>query len=162
LHESKKQLGAALAPVFKSHGYRKRAMTWHRPAEDTIRVFHVEKNRWGENSYDLACAIYLTPLGAESTPPVHRCPIQVGMDHLVPDSEYLDKICDFENRFLKLSQRLDAIVEVVREHAIPWLDQYSSIATLKSLVATPYDILLPKVRIWRYAYDYLRELAGSA
>jgi len=86
VHESKKQLGAALSPLFKQNGYRKRALTWHKPCSDAILVFHAEKNRWGANDYTFHLGIYLSTLGPEVTPPHYRCQVQVRLNRLVPDT----------------------------------------------------------------------------
>ena len=46
-----------MSPLLKQHGYRKRALTWHKPCSDTILVFHAEKNRWGAAGYGVMIGV---------------------------------------------------------------------------------------------------------
>jgi hypothetical protein len=95
MHPSKLQLGAALKPLLKAHGFRKRAMTWHRGGPDTVQVFHFEKDRWGFDDYTFELAIYLKACGDEVTPPYYRCPIQASLDSLVNDRKEFLRISNF-------------------------------------------------------------------
>ena len=162
MHESKKQLGAALSPLLKQHGYRKRALTWHKPYSDTILVFHAEKNRWGADAYTFHLGIYITALGSEATPPHYRCPVQVRLNRLVPDNSELERASNFEDTSLDLADRLPRIVELVASYALPWLAQHSTLPALSALAQCDYDILLPRIQVFRAAYDHLRELDRNA
>src|SRR5258708_5881767 len=106
MHKSKRQLGVALAPLPKAHGYRKRALTWHRKNPDTIQVFHVEKSRWGADDYSFHLAIYLAACGREITPPHYRCPIQVDLVNLVPSPKRFRRLCNFEELSLDSAERV--------------------------------------------------------
>lgn len=158
MHPSKRQLGEALKPLLKEHGYRKRAMTWHRANEFTIQVFHVEKDRWGFDDYGLHFCIYLRARGPELTPPHYRCPIQVMLHNLVPDRMSVLNLCNFEKGSLDPVTRITEIVRLVAEYGLPWLDAHSSVAALKELVGNEYHELVPKVIVFRAEYDYLRAL----
>jgi uncharacterized protein DUF4304 len=158
MHPSKRLLGTALSPLLKSHSFRKRGLTWHRPFQDMIQVFHIDKSRWGADNYSLHLGIYPRTHGREITPPHHRCPIQTNLDNLVRYRKAFWRDCDFEDRSLTLQRRLKKLTRAVEKYAIPWLDAHSSIADLQRLVATDYETLLPKVQVWRDTYDYLRAL----
>jgi hypothetical protein len=156
MHESKKQLGAALSPLLKQHGYLKRSLTWHKACLDTILVFHAEKNRWGANEYSFHLGVYIRRLGVEKTPPHYRCPVQVPLDKLVSNQDELRVVSNFEDNDLPNSQRLSAIVELVDLYALPWLERHSTLGGLTELVQCDYSILLPNVLVFRAAYDHLR------
>jgi hypothetical protein len=158
MHPSKRQLGEALKPLLREHGYRKRAMTWHRANESTIQVFHVEKSRWGFDDYELHFAIYIRALGPEMTPPHYRCPIQVILHHLVPDRMTVLDLCDFEKGSLDPATRITEIVRLVADYGLPWLDAHSSMPALKELVNCEYHKLVPRSMVKLAAYDYLRAL----
>ena len=162
MHESKKQLGLALAPLLKRHGYRKRALTWHKRCLDTVLVFHAEKNRWGAEDYTFHLGVYSRTLGSEATPSFYRCPVQVRLDRLVPDTGELDRASNFEDASLDVVDRLSLITELVASYALPWLEQHSTLASLSALAQRDYDILLPRVQIFRAAYDYLRQIERKA
>ena len=157
MHESKKQLGAALSPLLKQHGYRKRGLTWHKPGSDTVLVFHAEKSRWGADDYTFHLGIYITELGFEATPPHYRCHVQVRLNCLVPDRSELERASNFEDTSLDLADRLPRIIELVASYALPWLEQHSTIPTLSALAQCDYDILLPRILVFRAAYDHLRQ-----
>jgi len=161
MHPSKRQLGEALKPLLRVHGYRKRAMTWHRSNDDTIQLFHVEKDRWGFDDYSFHFAIYIRSRGHELTPPYYRCPIQVMLDQLVPDREKLWSLSNFEKGSWDLDTRLSEIVRLVGDFGLPWLDAHSSITALKDLVRSEHHILLQKMTVFRAEYDYLLRLAGG-
>lgn len=158
MHPSKRQLGSALAPLLKEHSFRKRAMTWHRPLPGMIHVFHVEKDRWGGDSYQFHLAIYLTACGSDLTPPYYRCPIQVRLDTLVQDRKKFLRLSNFEDSSVSLSQRLDLLVAAVREFGIPWLDAHSTMPALQRLVDRDYEKLLAEVLVLGSAFNYLRGL----
>jgi hypothetical protein len=156
MHESRKQLSAALAPLLKSHGYKKRDLSWHKLCSDTVLVFHAEKNRWGFDSYSFHLGIYLLALGSETSPPHYRCHVQINLDRLVPDQLEFEHVCDFKNTSVTVADKLDRIVQFVSAYALPWLDQHSTIAALRRLAECDYATLLPRVQIFRVTYDYLR------
>lgn len=156
MHESKKQVGLAVASLFKQHDYRKRALSWHKQCSDTVLLFHIEKNRWGADVYSFHLGIYLSALGDETTPPHYRCPVQTTLDRLVPDVSQVDRVSNFEDSSVSLSTRLRDIRELVATHALPWLERYSSLSALSELAQSDYEILLPRVLMFRAAYDFLR------
>ena len=158
MHESKKQLGQALSPLLKQHGFKKSAMTWHKRSGEVISVFHVEKNRWGADHYSFHLGAYLRALGSEESPPRHRCPVQTTLDRLVPDRDVLERAADFEDASLGLSDHLAQIVVAVSAYALPWLERYSDVRALTVLMRADYTSLLPRVQVFREAYDYLRRL----
>jgi hypothetical protein len=142
----------------KAHGYRKRALSWHRLNRETIQVFHAEKDRWGFDDYSFHLAIYIRACGRELTPPHYRCPIQTYLDKLVPNAKRLRKLSNFEDPSLDLERRLASIASLVGKYGLPWLDDFSSIQALRRLAKSDYDTLLPKVLIFRDTYDYLHGL----
>ncbi|HEY2586053.1 MAG TPA: DUF4304 domain-containing protein [Tepidisphaeraceae bacterium] len=158
MHDSKKQLSTALSPLLREHGFRRRALTWHKTCTDTILVFHVEKNRWGANRYTFHLGVYIRALGSELTPPHYRCPVQIDLDSLVPDPERLQQASNFEDPSANTADRLSTIVELVASYALPWLEQHSTLRALNALAQGDYDALLPRVRVFRSAHDYLRGL----
>jgi hypothetical protein len=133
----KRQLETALAPALKAAGYRKRALTWHRQSKDTISVFNLQKSQWGDQFY-INCAIYLKALGTEETPPEYRCPVRARMDDLVPDRHRLIALLDFDYQMDGAARR-EEIVGFVVSCALPWLEKYSDIDQLRSLVNTSSD-----------------------
>jgi hypothetical protein len=134
MRDSKRQLGEALAPVLKVAGYRKRALTWHREWKDTISVVNLQKSQWGDQFY-VNCAIYLKALGSEKTPPEYRCQVRTRIDDLVPDQSRLNALLDFEKK-IKEETRLEEIVTLVTSFALPWLEKYSEVEQLRSLVCS--------------------------
>jgi hypothetical protein len=68
----------------------------------------------------------------------YRCPIQASLDYLVPDRKEFLRICNFEDKSLAESDRLIMIAESVPDHAIPWLDAHSTIASLQQLMHSDY------------------------
>jgi hypothetical protein len=158
MHESMMHLSRGLAPVFKERHWRKRALTWHKAEPETVLAFHAEKNRWGANRYSFHCGVYIRALGNESTPPFFRCPVQVTLDRIVPDAAHLERISDFDDESLSLTERIDAITAAVKAHALPWLEAHATLRGLRALVEIDYDELLPQVQVWRTTYDYLREM----
>ena len=162
MHESKRQIGEALSPLLKQHGYQKSALTWHKRGAEVISVFHVEKNRWGADHYSFHLGAYLRALGSEESPPHYRCPVQLTLDQLMPDPDVLERASDFEDTSLGVSDRLSQIVALVSDYALPWLKRYSSMHELKLLMRTDYASLLPRVLVFRETYDYLRSVDQSA
>ena len=158
MHDSKKQIGHALSPLLKQHGFRKSALTWHKRSAEVISVFHVEKNRWGADCYSFHLGAYLRALGSEESPPRYRCPVQTSLDRLVRDPDLLERAADFEDASFGPSDRLSQIVAVVSAYALPWLERYSHVHELTVLMRTDYGSLLPRVQVFREAYDYLRSL----
>ena len=158
VHESKKQLGAALSPLLKQHSYRKRALTWQKLCLDTILVFHAEKNRWGADDYTFHLGVYIRELGPEVTPPHYRCPVQVRLNRLVPDTGELEQVSNFEDTSLDMADRLPRIAGLVASYALPWLEKHSTLPALSALARCDYDILLPRVQVFRAAYDHLQQL----
>jgi hypothetical protein len=156
MHESKKQVGVALAPLLKQNGYLKRALSWHKHCSDTILVFHAEKNRWGADDYSFHLGIYLPALGDENTPPHYRCPVQTTLDRLVPNDSEIHRISNFADSSLDFPTRLRAISELVESYALPWLEEYSSLSALSQLALSDYERLLPRILMFRVAYDFLR------
>ena len=156
MHESKKQISEALAPLFKHHGFRKSALTWHKRGADVISVFHVEKNRWGADRYSFHLGAYLRSFGHEESPPHYRCPVKLTLDGLLPDPRVLDRVSDFEDRSVNVSDRLSQITSLVSAYALPWLERHSGIRELAVLMRSDYTSLLPRVQVSREAYDYLR------
>lgn len=125
-------------------------------------VFHAEKNRWGANEYSFHCGVYLRALGAESTPPCHRCPVQVTLDRLAPDAMYIDRISNVEDPSLSTASRIEAIVGAVQAYALPWLQGHATLRGSMELANVDYDELLSRVVVWRAAYDCLATLRRSA
>ena len=158
MHESKRQLGAALAPLLKQWGYSKRALTWHKPCLDTILVFHAGKSRWGTDDYSFHLGVYLRALGPEGAPPHHRCQVQVGFERLVPVAEQLQQASNFADPSLDPAERLSRCVQLVACEALPWLERHSALQILSELAQCEYQALLPRVLVFRPAYDYLRQL----
>uniref|UniRef100_UPI003783FF13 DUF4304 domain-containing protein n=1 Tax=Prosthecobacter sp. TaxID=1965333 RepID=UPI003783FF13 len=159
MHESKKQISAALSPLLKEHGYKKRALTWHRLCPDAVLTFHVEKNRWGADQYSCHMGIYIRQMGIETSPPHFRCQIRTQLDRIVTDVETIDEALNFEGISLEQSVRISRIVEAVNTHALPWLEQHSTLTALVNLTRCDYDKLLPRILIYRAAYDHLRQIA---
>jgi hypothetical protein len=125
-------------------------------------VFHAEKNRWGADDYTFHLGIYIRELGPEATPPHYRCPVQVRLDRLVPDDSELERASNFEDTSFDIADRLPRIVELVASYALPWLEQHSTLLALSALAQCDYDILLPRVQVFRAAYDRLRQLDRNA
>jgi hypothetical protein len=159
--ELTRQLTLALAPVFKRRGWRKQSLNWFRTEADTILVFHAGRNRWGANRYSFTCGVYLKALGSESTPPFYRCPVQAPLFNIAPDRDLVERLENFDDPSLSTSERLIGIASVVDSVAVPWLEQHSTLAGLRTLVSVPYDDLLPRVHVWRAPYDYLRSGAAN-
>lgn len=159
MHESKGLISAALIALMKTNGYRKRKLTWHKQTTDTILVFHVEKNRWGANRYDIELGIYLRSLGEELTPPINRCQIQPIFEKLVPDMYEYRQACDFDYPSFTTEDRLERVKKYVSDVALPWLDNHSTLPALQQLVQNDYQSLFSQILIIRATYDYLRGTA---
>lgn len=159
MHESKSQISAVLTTLMKTNGYRKRNLSWHKQTADTILVFHIEKNRWGANQYDIEMGIYLRSLGDELTPPIFRCQIQPFFEKIVPDVYEYRQVCDFEYPSFTTVERLERIKGYASEIALPWLDSHSTLPALKLLAQKDYQSLSPHILFIRATYDYLREVA---
>ncbi|HYE68676.1 MAG TPA: DUF4304 domain-containing protein [Anaerovoracaceae bacterium] len=158
MHESKRQIGIALAPIMKANGYHKRGLTWHKQQPDTILVFHGEKSRWGADQYSFECGIYLRSLGDDLTPLYYRCHIRANLENLVPDKYECRQICDFEYGSFTVPERLDRIAEYVSTVALPWLDSYATLPSLRQL-AQDYQKVYPRVIIWIDVLSFLQNVA---
>ena len=159
MHESKHQIEVALAPVIKAHDYRKRRLTWYKSCPGTILIFHCEKNRWGANSYSFFTGICLNCVEQERIPLYYQCPILADLDKLVPNKFELRQFGDFDYQLsIAAIERISLLVELISVYALPWLESHSTLSQLSELAQADYELLLPKVRIFRHTYDYLRQL----
>lgn len=161
MHESKWQIGLVLAPIMKANGYRKKGLSWHKQHPDTILVFHVGKSRWGANRHSLECGIYLRRLGDDLKPLHYYCHIRANLENLVPDKYEFRQICDFEYGTFTVAERLDRITNYVSTIALPWLDSYATLPSLRQL-AQDYQIIFPCVIIGLDVLFFLEKVAPGA
>jgi purine nucleoside permease len=82
--------------------------------------------------------------------------VQVDLDTLVPDPKSLLRALNFEDSSVSIADRTSRITESVTSYALPWLENHSTLQALTALAQEDYDTLLPRVRVFRSAYDYLR------
>jgi len=131
--DSKKLLVAALAPLLKARGYKKKAATWHLTEPETVLTFNVQQSQWSMMFY-LNLGVYLRSIGDETQPAESSCHIRTRLSALVPDRARLIALLDFdkvvpgfENTDSPLDSRLHEITEAVNVHGLSWLDSLTSL-----------------------------------
>ena len=146
--DERRVLEDPVAAVLRPLGYRKQRSTWRRTGEEAILVFNIQKSQWGPQYY-LNVGVYLRALGKEETPPEYRCHLRTRVCQLLDDSGPLDLALDFESS-LSSDQRSRTISEVLRSHALPWLDSRDSEAKARQALLTQPDTGLVAVEARRH------------
>jgi len=130
---SRELLVGALAPLFKSCGYKKTACTWRKSTSDTILVVSLEKNRWGSDSYEFRAGIYLRALGSETSPTYNRCQIEVSPLRLAKNHSHILQACDFSCQKQSQAERLEIICGFVQGELLAALSERSDVSSLRRL-----------------------------
>ena len=119
-------LEAAIAPQLKSAGFAKKARTWWRRTGETIHVLNLQKSSFGERLY-VNLGVYLTALGAESSPPHNRCHVQARLE-CVADPAREAAIASAESD----KTPAPALVEAVVADGVAWFDTLHSQEGIRS------------------------------
>ena len=67
----------AIAPLLKSHGFKKSNATWRRVQSESIAVLNVQKSPWGSGDYYINLGTYFLALGSLTSPTANQCHVQV-------------------------------------------------------------------------------------
>jgi len=90
---------AAITPILKVRGFKKRRLNWRKDQGAAIAVFNVQISAWGDRSYYLNMGVYLKALGAEPAPAEYRCHVRERMEkHERPESDVSAAIAWFSKR----------------------------------------------------------------
>jgi len=130
--EEQKRLVAALKPLLKERGFRKKGATWHRRVDEFIQVVNVQGSQWSKKFY-LNLGIYITQLGDMETPPEYHCHIRNRVNELAPDRQRYLQLVDLEND-VPDEVRFSGLLAIVDQQAIPWLETYSNLTKVKGWI----------------------------
>lgn len=122
-------LTATLDRILTACGFRKKADTWYSEKLETILVINLQKSQWGQQYY-VNLAVWFKALGEVKIPPKeHLCHVRARLTVLTNDS--LEKALDLEGKELDDLQKQRIIENSIRETAIPFLEECSTLASLK-------------------------------
>jgi hypothetical protein len=120
-----------ITSVLADAGFRKRRSTWFRTRDDTIQVVDLQKSQWG-GQYYLNVGVYVRSLGRATVPKEHECHLRTRLTSLdAQHREKIDAALDLERVDLPGDERRDILATALREVALPFLDQHSTVPQLR-------------------------------
>ena len=148
--ESKKKLEEYLKSLLKTHGFKKKALTWRKDAGECIQVLNIQGSQWSDSFY-LNLGIYFKALGGESAPNEYDCHIRERLTGITPDLGKTNSLLDFEIQ-MEEKNRLNEFASEVEQYGIPWLEKCCSIEGAKSYLVKEKKHGLP---VRKEVYGYL-------
>lgn len=122
-------LTVTLDHALTASGFTKNGDTWYSEKSETILVVNLQKSQWGEQYY-INLAAWFKELGESKFPPKeHLCHVRTRLTSLTNGS--LEKALNLESKELDDSRREPIVGKAIKEVAIPFLDQCSTLKGLK-------------------------------
>lgn len=127
----------ALGVPLKEAGFKKNADSWYFSNKDVVLLVNLQKSQYG-NQYYVNGGIALKSLGAAEFVKEHLCHIRFRLTSLVSEEEgkKIESVFDLENESLTDQQRTEEISTLVRNVALPILQECLSesdiVKTVKS------------------------------
>lgn len=106
-----------------SAGLQQRGRHWYLHGADAIAVAELQKSRWG-NQFYVNLAVWLNLLGEKAHPRESECHIRIRLGGIGPQEA--DAALNLDSALSEVERR-ERLSALLREHAIPFLQQCSSL-----------------------------------
>ena len=133
---NKKTLESSLGTYLVDNGFRKKASSWYRQAEEVLQVVNLQKSNYGLQFYLNLCCV---PAGMDvegmPTPKQHKCPIRIRLTAAFPEQrDEIEEILDLERTSITDSMREQQIAQLTREKILPFLDHMKNTISLRQAI----------------------------
>ncbi len=131
-------IGHSLAPCLREAGFRRKARTFHRVETDRIDVINVQGSKWNQGrtgEFTINVGIYFPqiaelydPYLPEGLPQEYHCTIRRRLGQLM--GKRIDKWWKL-GRFTKEDKLSVQLAGLIREFALPWMEEMSDLENVK-------------------------------
>lgn len=132
----KKALESALGAYLVEEGFRKKASSWYRQAEEALQVVDLQKSTYGLQFYlNLCCVPSGMDVEGMPTPKEHKCPIRIRLTAAFPEQrDEIEEIFDLERTSITDLTRKQRIARLMREKVLPFLDHMKNTVSLRRAI----------------------------
>jgi len=132
-------VAAALTPVMKAAGFRKRGMHWWIESKETFGFLNVQMSQFGPSFY-LNLGVFLK--GLKEDPPLnaHKCQVRYRVENLMPDRAAAHALFDFDRGGFEDDERLELVAAAVRDYALPFLHQCATLDGVRTAIRSKPEI----------------------
>jgi Domain of unknown function (DUF4304) len=113
-------LERAVAPLLKSHGFRKKARTWWLDRDEVILLLNLQSSSFGDSVY-VNLGVYHKSFGTETSPPEYRCHIRARLATISP-AKYHAAIAGATKTYEPPALLMESLETV----ALPWLESLAT------------------------------------
>jgi hypothetical protein len=130
--ENNKKLQQAFGTLLKAQGFKKDGATWRKHNPETIIVFNIQGSQWGPQFY-VNLGILFRDLDNNEKPLEYKCHIRLRLEGVVQEPNRIGQLLNFD---LPMDEavRLAELSSFVANHALPFLDGFSTREKAKSLL----------------------------
>lgn len=136
MNMDKRALESVLGSQLAAQGFRKKASSWYRQADEALQVVDLQKSAYGLQFFLNLCCV---PAGMDvegmPTPKEHKCPIRIRLTSAFPERrEQIEEALDLERTNLDDAQRQDAVARLTSELVLPFVNHMKDAATLRQAI----------------------------
>jgi hypothetical protein len=140
----------AIGEAGKVAGFVKKGSAWYADRAESILVVSPQKSQYGEQYY-LNVGIFFRVFGSNEKPKEHECHLRTRLTEIVGvvDQERARSLLDFKGMSVAESERQQALVTLLKEKGIPFLEQCSSIEGVRTALHQGVLNAMPISRVLR-------------